>query len=119
MANADSNTNAYFDPLPDADIHYSCMARALVNISFSDMEPNERLLLAHCCDESRAGICHCLDFLGDTLVTFSRQGTHEFTAESLCQLGHALTTFSQLIPALTDLSHFLHADRQQQEDLTA
>ncbi|EPY5145863.1 hypothetical protein KGG53_05375 [Klebsiella pneumoniae] len=119
MANADTNMNTYFDPLPHADIHYSDMAGALVNLSFSDMEADERLLLAHCCDESRAGLCHCLDFLGDMLVTFSQQGVNEFTPESLCQLGHTLTTFGRLIPALTDMSQFIHADRRQLEELAA
>ena len=119
MANADSNTNTYADLFPYVDIHYSDMAGALVNLSFSDMNADERLLLAHCCDESRAGLCHGLDFLGDMLVTFSQQGVNEFTPESLCQLGHTLTTFGRLIPALTDMSQFIHADRCQQEELAA
>ncbi|MCX8967247.1 hypothetical protein EHW66_20420 [Erwinia psidii] len=115
MANVDSNMNGYLSSLPYTDIHYSDMAGALVNLDFSEMEQSECLLLAHCCDESRAGLCHCLDFLGETLVTFSRLGSHEFTQESLCQLGHTLTTLSELIPALTDLSQFLHADRLKQQ----
>lgn len=102
MANADTNMNIYSEP--QADIHYSAMAGALVNISFDNMELDECLLLASCCDESRAGLCHCIAVLGEVL------NEEEMKPEKRCQLKHTLTTISQLIPALTDLSHFLHAD---------
>ncbi|HKS34219.1 MAG TPA: hypothetical protein VJS14_10845 [Enterobacteriaceae bacterium] len=102
MANADSNMNIYSEPL--ADIHYSVMAGALVNISFDNMALDECLLLANCCDRSRAGLCHCIAVLGEVL------NEEEVKPEQRCQLKHSLTTISQLIPALTDLSHFLHAD---------
>lgn len=104
MANTDSNTNIYSDPFQASDIHYSAMAGALVNLSFDDMDQDECLLLAHCCDESRAGLCHCIAVLGDLL----KEG--DMTHVSLCRLQHTLITLSQLIPAMTDLSQFLHAD---------
>jgi hypothetical protein len=68
------------------------------------MELDEFLLLANCCDESRAGLCHCIAVLGDVL------NEEEMKPEKRCQLKHTLTTISQLIPALIDLSHFLHSD---------
>jgi len=40
----------------------------------------------------------------------SKQLTEDFTPENLHQIGHTLTSISQLIPALTDLSAFLKTD---------
>lgn len=109
MANADSNMNIYSKS--QADICYSSMAGALVNISFDNMELEECLLLAHCCDESRAGLCHCIAVLGEMLNEEKRR------TENLSQLKHTLTAISQLIPALTDLSHFLHEDLRSRKSV--
>lgn len=107
MTNADTNTNHYLDSHPTADIHYSDMASSLVDINFSELESTACLVLMHCCDESRAGLCHCLNFLGHML---SQEQAEEFTPATLNQIGHTLISISQLIPALTDLSAFLKTD---------
>lgn len=107
MANADATTNIYTDSLRYTDIHYSDMAGALANIDFSRMDDGECLMLSWCCDETRAGLCHCLAFLGDLLA----KGDANLMSENYrCQIAHTLTTISQLVPALTDLSQFVMAD---------
>lgn len=114
MANADTNTNHYLDSHPTADIHYSDMAASLVDVDFSKLESTACLVLMHSCDESRAGLCHCLNFLGHML---SQEKAEEFTPASLHQIGHTLTSISQLIPALTDLSAFLKADLKARDEM--
>lgn len=114
MTNADTNTNSYIDSHPTADIYYSDMASSLVDINFSELESTACLVLMHCCDESRAGLCHCLHFIGDIL---SKQLTEDFTPENLHQIGHTLTSISQLIPALTDLSGYLKTDLSKRGEL--
>ncbi|HAV1239869.1 TPA: hypothetical protein JGU28_004676 [Salmonella enterica] len=107
MAETDHNMNLY------SDIYHSVMAGSLVNLNFSEMERDERLQLAICCDEARAGLCHCLDFIGNILTTFAQQNTCALTRQDISHLGHTLTTASQLIPALNNLYLFLHADLEQ------
>jgi hypothetical protein len=107
MTYAHSNTNSYTDSHPTADIHYSDMASSLVDINFSELENTACLVLMHCCDESRAGLCHCLQFLSDML---RMEQTENFTPENLHQIGHTLHSISQLVPALTDLSGYLKTD---------
>ncbi|EMZ5840133.1 hypothetical protein ACR3CL_004324, partial [Yersinia enterocolitica] len=46
---------------------------------------------------------HGLNFIGDTFVTFADNDVLDFSAESLCQLGHCLASISILLPALTQL----------------
>lgn len=103
MANADSNMNTYHHSLPDTDCLYSAMRGALAGLDFSAMDDDARMLAADYCEGTRAGLCHCLNFIGDTLVTFADNQVQEFTPASLCQLGHSLISVSLLIPALTDL----------------
>lgn len=107
MANADTNTIRYIDSHPTADIYYSDMASSLVDINFSNLDSTACLVLLHCCDESRAGLCHCLHFLGEML---SKEQAEEFTPENLHHIGHTLSSISQLVPALTDLSGYLKTD---------
>lgn len=107
MADADTNTNRYLDSHPTADIHYSDMSAALVNINLSELESHDSLVLMHCCDETSAGLCHCLRLLGDMLT---KERAEDFTPENLHQIGHTLSSISQLVPALTDLSDYLRTD---------
>lgn len=114
MANADTNTNRYIDSHPTADIYYSDMASSLVDINFSELESTSCLVLMHCCDESRAGLCHCLLFLGDML---SKEQAEDFAPENHHQIGHTLMSIGQLLPALTDLSGYLKADLLKRGEL--
>lgn len=102
--------------LPYTDIYYFHMAGALVDICFADMEKDECQLLAHCCNETRSGLCHCLAFLGDMMKSYAEHGAHR--TPDLCRLGHTLTTISQLIPALTDLSRFLEVELEKRQGLS-
>ncbi|EPB9509933.1 hypothetical protein ACRUXF_004328, partial [Yersinia enterocolitica] len=53
--------------------------------------------------ECYAGLLHGLNFIGDTFVTFADNDVLDFSAESLCQLGHCLASISILVPALIQL----------------
>lgn len=79
------------------------------------MTPEERLHLAHYCQEAQAGLCHCLTFIGDTMISFAQNNVHEFTPESLCQLGHGVGSIGRLVPALEELGRvaFLGLERQE------
>ncbi|MFP1824526.1 hypothetical protein [Lonsdalea quercina] len=77
------------------------------------MDDGQRLLTADYCEGTRAGLCHCLNFIGDTLVTFADNKVHEFTPASLCQLGHSLISVSLLIPALADLQQRAEASTRR------
>ncbi len=103
MANADSNTDTFSHSLPDRDGLYSAMSNALAHLDFSRMDADELSFATEYCAETCAGLCHCLHFMGDSLVTFADNNVNEFTPESLCQLGHGLTAISLLIPALADM----------------
>ncbi|HHH1416700.1 TPA: hypothetical protein ACPY6L_001303 [Yersinia enterocolitica] len=98
--------------LIDSDILDTNMTEAMVKLGFSDMNTDECLQLAdHCC-EANAGLCQCLNYLGDSLVTFADHNILEFTSTSLSQLGNSLITISSLIPALTQLEQLIRADIQ-------
>ena len=114
MAIDNSNTNTYFDALPNAEILYSDLANALEKVDVSTMTQEDRLHLAHCCQEAQAGLCHCLSFIGDTLISFAQSDVHEFTPESLCQLGHGITSIGQLLPALGELGRVAFSGLERQ-----
>ncbi|MBW5814203.1 MULTISPECIES: hypothetical protein [Yersinia] len=98
--------------LIDSDILDTNMAEIIAKLGFSDMNTDDCLQLAdHCC-EANAGLCQCLNYLGDSLVTFADHNILEFTSTSLGQLGHSLMTISSLIPALTQLEQLTRADIQ-------
>lgn len=103
MADADSNTRTPYQSLAECDSLYSAMSAALAHLDFSIMDNDELSLAAYYCAETRAGLCHCLNFIGDALITFAENEVYESTPESLCQLGHGLTAICLLIPALTDM----------------
>lgn len=104
MADLDSNMDTFYQSLPDRECLYSGMRDAFSQLDFSNMDAYSRSLVAEYCDETRAGLCHCLHFIGDSLVTFADNGVKEFTPESLCQLGHGLNAISLLIPALAGMA---------------
>lgn len=103
MAITDSNTYTSHSSSPECDSLYSAMSAALAHLDFSAMDNDELLRTACYCAETRAGLCHCLNFIGEALVTFAESGAYEPTPENLCQLGHGLTAMSLLIPVLTDI----------------
>lgn len=94
----------------DTDIFDPSMADVMAKLSFSSMSTDDCLQLADYCDEARTGLCHCLDYLGDSLITFSGHNILEFTPTSLYQLGHSLNTISSLIPTLNQLDQHIRAD---------
>lgn len=110
MATTDINTNPYQEINAGRDIHASDMAAALVNISFSEMDEEACLRLAHCCQETHAGLCHCLGLLGETLLA---PDAREQNAQNTQRLGHSLYAISLLIPALCDLESFLQAELRE------
>ncbi|WP_049602274.1 hypothetical protein, partial [Yersinia similis] len=91
----------------DTDIFDPSMAEIIANLNFSDMNEDDRLQLADHCEAAHAGLCHCLDYLGDSLITFSGHNILEFTPTSLYQLGHSLNTISSLIPTLNQLEQHI------------
>ena len=109
MANTDSNTYTPHPSSPECDSLYSAMSAALIHLDFSAMDNDELLLAACYCAETRAGLCHCLNFIGEALVTFAENESNESTPESLCQLGHGLSAISLLIPVLTDIQKRAHS----------
>lgn len=109
MDNADSNTYTPHPSPPECDSLYSAMSAALAHLDFSGLNKDELSLTACYCAETRAGLCHCLNFIGEALVTFAENESSESTPESLCQLGHGLTAISLLIPVLTDIQKRTHS----------
>ncbi|WP_349305403.1 hypothetical protein [Serratia plymuthica] len=109
MADTDRNTRSPYQSLPDCANLYSAMNAALAHLDFSNIDESERSQVAEYCAETRAGLCHCLNFIGDALITFADNDVCESTPESLCQLGHGLTAISLLIPTLTDMQRRAHA----------
>ncbi|WP_145479833.1 hypothetical protein [Yersinia similis] len=99
----------------DTDIFDPSMADVMAKLSFSSMNTDDRLQLADYCDEARTGLCHCLDYLGDSLITFSGHNVLEFTPTSLYQLGHSLNTINSLKAALTQLEQLIRADIQNMD----
>lgn len=98
--------------LIDSDILDTNMAEAMAKLDFSDMNTDDCLQLADHCSEANAGLCQCLNYLGDSLLTFADHNILEFTSTSLSQLGNSLITISSLIPALTQLEQLIRADIQ-------
>ena len=94
----------------DTDTLDSSMAETIANLSFSDMGEDDRLQLADHCEAACAGLCDCLDYLGDSLITFANHNVLAFTPASLCQLGRSLNTISTLIPTLNRLEQLIRAD---------
>lgn len=105
--------------ISDADILYSRMAGTIANLEFPDMSMEECLQLASDCEEARAGLCHCLHFIGDSLVTFAGHDALYLTPTNLFQLGHSLTAISSLLPMLTDLEQMVRADVRRMESQTS
>ena len=97
----------------ESDILYSGMAGCLPNLSFSEMSKHERMQLALRCEEARAGLCHCLSFIGDVLVVAAGRDKPEFLPVNLMQLGHGLTAISALLPTLTDLEQLIRAELRE------
>lgn len=85
------------------DIFYSDMANAVSGLDMTNMSEQTIEQLGEACEANSAGICHGLNFIGDTLVTFAMNNVVEFTPESLCQLGHCLAAISSLLPMLFTL----------------
>ncbi|ATZ93410.1 hypothetical protein [Dickeya fangzhongdai] len=109
MADTNSNTGPSYQSLPDCESLYSAMNAALARLDFSNMDDDELSQVAEYCAETSAGLCHCLNFIGDALITFADNDVCESTPESLCQLGHGLNAISLLIPALNDMHRRAHA----------
>lgn len=96
--------------LTENDILYFPMAGCIPNLNFSEMSQEDSLQLANLCEESRAGLCHCLDFIGHVIGSYANRDTLELTATNLFKLGHSLNTISSLLPMLTDLEQLIRAD---------
>ncbi|KMV32934.1 hypothetical protein ACP26F_13565 [Franconibacter pulveris 1160] len=111
MATTDVNTNPYQEISAGGDIHFSDMASALVNISFAQMSNAECLQLMQCCQETHAGLCHCLALLGETLSNPTR--VEEAGAQNQQRLGHSLYAIGLLAPALNALESFLQAELRE------
>ena len=105
----------------DTDIIDSSMAEIIISLNFSDMSKDDCLQLADHCEAVCAGLCDCLDYLGDSLITFANHNVLAFTPASLCQLGLGLNTISTLIPTLNTLEQMIRADirtaESQAEDI--
>ena len=105
MADANSNTAAQstdptFSHLADTDVLYSDMAYAISAINLESLTSEEALELASHCEDSIAGLCHTLRFIGKSFITFADQNAVEFSQETLCQAGHGIAAISTLIPML-------------------
>lgn len=96
--------------LPDTHILSSELKDIFCRLGISHFSPEETYQLAESCENSIAGLCHGLHFLGKTFITFAENATLEFSPESLCQLGHGLSATATLLPALYELQ--LTAERQ-------
>ncbi|UNK60960.1 hypothetical protein [Buttiauxella ferragutiae] len=108
MADANSNTAAQstdhtFPHLADTDVLYSDMANAISAVNLDSLTSEEALDLASQCEESIAGLCHTLRFIGKSFVTFADSNVVEFSQETLCQVGHGIAAISSLIPVLHGL----------------
>lgn len=116
MADANSNTAAqstgYTFPhvaeisrpqLADTDVLYFDMANIVAAVNLDNFSTEENLQLASHCEESIAGLCHALSFIGKSFITFADNNVVEFSQESLCQAGHGITAIGSLIPLLHGL----------------
>ena len=96
--------------LPDTNILSSELKDIFCRLDISHFNSHETYQLAENCENSIAGLCHGLHFLGKTFITFAENAALEFSPESLCQLGHGLRATANLLPALLELQ--LTAARQ-------
>jgi hypothetical protein len=96
--------------LPDTNTLSSELKDIFCRLDISHLNSQETLQLAEKCENSIAGLCHGLHFLGKTFITFAENDELEFSPESLCQLGHGLRATATVLPALYELQ--LTAERQ-------
>ncbi|HDL7822971.1 TPA: hypothetical protein PXP39_000779 [Yersinia enterocolitica] len=89
--------------LPDINRLDSTLTEVIGKLDLSYLSADDTLELANSSEECYAGLLHGLNFIGDTFVTFADNEVLDFSAESLCQLGHCLASISILLPALTQL----------------
>ncbi|HEN3478930.1 TPA: hypothetical protein U5D84_000542 [Yersinia enterocolitica] len=89
--------------LPDINRLDSTLTEVIGKLDISHLSADDTLELANSSEECYAGLLHGLNFIGDTFVTFADNEVLDFSAESLCQLGHCLALISILLPALTQL----------------
>ncbi|HDL7826119.1 TPA: hypothetical protein PXP39_004084 [Yersinia enterocolitica] len=86
------------------------MDEIIVNLGFSDMGEEDCLQLVAHCAAACAGLCDCLDFIGDSLHTLADHNVLAFEPTSLYQLGRSLNAISALIPTLSKLEQRVRAD---------
>ncbi|HII2981743.1 TPA: hypothetical protein ACY2HE_003075 [Yersinia enterocolitica] len=89
--------------LPDINRLYPTLTEVVGKLDMSRLSADDTLELANSSEECYAGLLHGLNFIGDTFVTFADNDVLDFSAESLCQLGHCLASISVLLPALIQL----------------
>ncbi|HDL8469703.1 TPA: hypothetical protein PXR37_001648 [Yersinia enterocolitica] len=89
--------------LPDINRLYPTLTELFGKLDMSHLSADDTLELANSSEECYAGLLHGLNFIGDTFVTFADNEVLDFSAESLCQLGHCLASISVLLPALIQL----------------
>ncbi|KTL59737.1 hypothetical protein AA106_15850 [Photorhabdus laumondii subsp. laumondii] len=89
--------------IPDLDILWSVMSDAIASLDFSCISDTVLCQLIESSKENTMGMCHGVTFLGDSMLSFASNNIHEFTPESLCQLGHSLEALSSLLPMLFTL----------------
>ncbi|WP_203448934.1 hypothetical protein [Photorhabdus khanii] len=86
--------------ISDVNILWSGMSDAIASLDLSCVSDTVLCQLIESSKENAMGICHGVTFLGDSMLSFAGNGIHEFTPESLCQLGHSLSALSSLLPML-------------------
>lgn len=96
--------------LPDTNILSSELRDLFLKLDASHLSEEEAMELSFCCEESIAGLCNGLQFLGKTFISFAENDTLQFSPESLCQIGHSIRTAASLPPALMELNR--SAERQ-------
>lgn len=96
--------------LPETNFLSSELADVIRKLDISTLNADDTLQLASSSEECCAGLCHGLYFLGKTFVSFADSKVLQFSPESLCQLGHGLSTTAVLLPALIQLQNA--AERQ-------
>ncbi|QLH63406.1 hypothetical protein [Serratia symbiotica] len=84
--------------LPEANMLSSELADV-----FCKLDLDDALQLANSSEDCYFGLCHGFHFLGKTFVSLTDSDQLEFSAETLCQLGHFLTASAILLPALLRL----------------
>lgn len=85
---------------PNAGFMHFPLANLVSLLDCNALTEAEALQLLDCCDESVAGLCQTLHFLGNTLAMADRM---EFESKCLMQAGHSLSAISDLIPAIMQL----------------